>query len=469
MVRVITQETYDEVVQENIDEFEMTPEEAIKEAVAQFEAQGVDLSNIIKDLALNSGDGQGVSSIVSKLKELCSRIESDDEAILKELEALKVECNKDIARRVKAGKDGAYNILTGLLESRFKSYVQKSNEKDDKIIISTLNSLIALMDVQPDLLDEKGADLIKSILDKIDDGPILISALKWTSVCCVKHEMNRQRLFAKNIGDNLKLLLNARKNIRVVSEAMSVIRKFTLDDDVRVEFGKAHEHAKELGAKLLDPLTQFLKEHPVPPVVSETMLTMAALLVRHELCAMAADAGADEALFAILAANFDCVLVIVQASKLITALAGNDEVKRQLMKAGIAPILVTLLNRHSSNPTAAALILKCISALTLREPSHSQQFFDSGAPEVMIEAIKNHPTDASVQKNGCWAIRNMVARCRDQNPKFHELGVESLLNEAYDRFSKDFGFDIKSALRDLECDVKLDEQWKGKGVQMENN
>lgn len=39
MVRVITQETYDEIVKENIEEFDMTPEEAIKEAIAQFEAQ----------------------------------------------------------------------------------------------------------------------------------------------------------------------------------------------------------------------------------------------------------------------------------------------------------------------------------------------------------------------------------------------------------------------------------------------
>lgn len=39
MVRVITQETYDEVVKENMEEFDMTPDEAIKEAVAQFEAQ----------------------------------------------------------------------------------------------------------------------------------------------------------------------------------------------------------------------------------------------------------------------------------------------------------------------------------------------------------------------------------------------------------------------------------------------
>lgn len=39
MVRVISQETFDEVVKENIEEFDMTPEEAVKDAVRQFEAQ----------------------------------------------------------------------------------------------------------------------------------------------------------------------------------------------------------------------------------------------------------------------------------------------------------------------------------------------------------------------------------------------------------------------------------------------
>jgi hypothetical protein len=39
MVRVITQGTFDDVVKENMEEFNMSPEEAIKEAVEQFEAQ----------------------------------------------------------------------------------------------------------------------------------------------------------------------------------------------------------------------------------------------------------------------------------------------------------------------------------------------------------------------------------------------------------------------------------------------
>ena len=39
MVRVITQETFDGVVKENIEEFGQNKEEAIKEAIAQFESQ----------------------------------------------------------------------------------------------------------------------------------------------------------------------------------------------------------------------------------------------------------------------------------------------------------------------------------------------------------------------------------------------------------------------------------------------
>ena len=42
----ITQEAFDEAVRENIDEFEMEREEAIADAVTQFESQGVDLGNV---------------------------------------------------------------------------------------------------------------------------------------------------------------------------------------------------------------------------------------------------------------------------------------------------------------------------------------------------------------------------------------------------------------------------------------
>ncbi|KAI5632262.1 hypothetical protein NE865_15017 [Phthorimaea operculella] len=313
MVRVVTQETYDEVVKENMEEFDMSPEEAIKEAVAQFEAQGVDLSNVIKDLALGSGDGHLVSSAVEKLKNFGTNA-SDDE-ILKQLEVLKAECKKDIAHRIRAGKDGAYKVLVDLLEVRHKIYSEHKSEGDRKFLLDVLCCMAELMDTQPDLLDGRGVDLIISLLEHVKDEEILIATLKWMSHCCFKHEMNKQALFNKNIAERFKNIILNNKNPKVLSECLSVIRKFTLDDDVRVEFGKAHEHSRDIGILLLEPLTEMLKENTKPPLVSELMLTIATLLVRHELCKMVADCGVNS-LFTVLADNYENVATITQANKL---------------------------------------------------------------------------------------------------------------------------------------------------------
>ncbi|KAJ2937792.1 hypothetical protein O0L34_g18572 [Tuta absoluta] len=314
MVRVVTQETYDEVVKENMAEFDMSPEDAIKEAVAQFEAQGVDLSNIIKDLALGSGDSHLVSSAVEKLKNLGTS--ANDEEILKQLDILKAECKKDIAHRIRAGKDGAYKVLIDLLEARHKIYSQGKSEGDRKFVLDVLCCIVELMDTQPDLLDGRGVDLIVSLLDNVKDEEMLIATLKWMSHCCFKHEMNKQTLFNKNIAGSFKSIIVNSKNPKVLSECLGVIRKFTLDDDVRVEFGKAHEHSRDIGILLLEPLTAMLKEYTKPPLVSELMLTIATLLVRHELCKLVADCGVSNYLFTVLADNYENVATITQANKL---------------------------------------------------------------------------------------------------------------------------------------------------------
>lgn len=56
----------------------------------------------------------------------------------------------------------------------------------------------------------------------------------------------------------------------------------------------------------------------------------------------------------------------------------------------------------------------------------------------------------------------MVSRSRYQNEHFLQLGVEDLLTENLTKF-KEFEYDTKAALRDLECNVELREEWTGKG------
>lgn len=61
----ITQDTFDEVVQENIDEFELSKDEAIFDAYKQFLSQGVDMT----DIDISGGIGrQDVLDAIAVLK-----------------------------------------------------------------------------------------------------------------------------------------------------------------------------------------------------------------------------------------------------------------------------------------------------------------------------------------------------------------------------------------------------------------
>lgn len=72
----------------------------------------------------------------------------------------------------------------------------------------------------------------------------------------------------------------------------------------------------------------------------------------------------------------------------------------------------------------------------------------------------NHPIFLVSQKQACMALRNMVARIRENSELLLELGAESLINTA--RMShKDCDDEAKAALRDLGCKVELKELWTG--------
>ena len=75
MLRRITQETFDECVQGNIDDFEMEPDEAVEEAVKEFELQGVDISQIDKSYA--GPDGRGEHPAASAAKEHATAVETN--------------------------------------------------------------------------------------------------------------------------------------------------------------------------------------------------------------------------------------------------------------------------------------------------------------------------------------------------------------------------------------------------------
>lgn len=135
MAKVISQETFNEVVKENIVEFSMDTEEAKDETIKQFEAQGINLANIIKDLSLNDKTGQPIlNESVEQLKEHLSgtRILNDGQ-IIESLSIIESECKKSVPHRVLAGSIGSYEVILLIIEK----YIN-SEDPDQKVYIFTL-------------------------------------------------------------------------------------------------------------------------------------------------------------------------------------------------------------------------------------------------------------------------------------------------------------------------------------------
>ena len=63
------------------------------------------------------------------------------------------------------------------------------------------------------------------------------------------------------------------------------------------------------------------------------------------------------------------------------------------------------------------------------------------------------------------AARNCVVRAPELRPKFLQLGLETIANEALQTHGLD---EAKACLRDLGCDVALKEIWAGTGHKLEH-
>ncbi|KAL1513146.1 hypothetical protein ABEB36_002601 [Hypothenemus hampei] len=402
---------------------------------------------------MSSEENEGITEIVQKLERL-QKSKSQDATINDTLELLKAECDKGIAQRVAAGKADAYYVLLNIYETFNEKTVQTN----------TLKTLIALMTMQPDLLDARGVEfIINNLKDQNQDPQLQRLILKWTKECCVAHEMNRQKIFDAHIVDIIKGFLTENTPNEVIREALSVSRALVLDDDIRVEFGKAHEHARVIASETLCAIMSLLSKFKSEEQINiDILLTLTALMVRSEFCKKVDDAGGLELLKSVMETFANSDKIIKNSFKLIKALAGNDECKAHMFTKGFASVMANSLLSSMKSAPAVTAGLAAVAAVTLRNPENANALYQANIADIIVDAMKYYSKEKSVQKAASWAIRNMVSRNKHQSAKFLELGVEELLMEDLKKF-KDIEYDVKAALRDLGCNVTLKEEWTGKG------
>ncbi|XP_055689136.1 armadillo repeat-containing protein 6 homolog [Lutzomyia longipalpis] len=464
MAKVISQETFDDAVRENVIEFEMSVEEAKEETIKQFQAQGVNLANIIVDLKVNTSTGRPVIlEKIEELKNIKEVTEGNKKEFLEIIQIISEECSKTLPHRVLAAKNGANDTLLGLLKK-----ILEAEPRDQEILQMIVANLGIMSEKQPDIFTHDYLDAAQRLLDIGSDDSVIRECLRWLQKVCILHEMNRQMIVDEDTIKYLKTFLTSKSGI-IIRELCSVFRNLVLDDDIRVEFGKAHEHARVIAESCLADLTKLLYDFKSErDVVSDLILTVATLTVRNEYCLLVEDVGGLKFTLGAMSEHADSLKLVREGLKLIKALAGNDTVKVKIIQQGAAPLIITLLSTHRANESLARHALAAIAMLTLRVKENSLAFFEAGAPEVIVDCMKIHEKSKFVQRSGSHSIRNMVSRNKDQCNAFISQGAEDILNLALKEHPS-IAYDVKSALRDLGVAVQLNEEWTGKAEKTISN
>ncbi|XP_062843684.1 armadillo repeat-containing protein 6 [Trichomycterus rosablanca] len=463
--RRITQETFDAVVRENIEDFDMEETEALKEAIEQFESQGVDLSNIVKAVpkaASEEATDDQTHEVLQALQSIRSALDSSTSA-LESLKLFTKQCCLGFAQRHLAAQKEAYPTILSCCQSA---------GEDTEMLFAALDALAALTDGQPDLLDAEGLEfLIATLRIHSEDPTLTCVGIRTMRHCCLKHEQNRQDLVKAGV---LPLLTGAIiqhiKRLEVVKEACIALRVTTFDDDVRVPFGHAHEHAKMIVLEHngLKVIVEAAKAHPANmSVLSELCATLSRLAVRNEFCQDIVDLGGLKFMMTLLAESLDCQDLVKQVLSALRAIAGNDDVKDAVVAAGGTELIVMAINRHMSNAQVCEQGCAALCVLALRKPNNCKVIMENGGVLAALQAMKTHPSEANVQKQSCMLLRNLVSRSRDYNQSILEMGAEALIGQAL-ASHRDCSDVARAALRDLGCQVELRELWTGKKGSLTN-
>jgi len=238
-----------------------------------------------------------------------------------------------------------------------------------------------------------------------------------------------------------------------------------LDDDIRVQFGNAHDHTKEIVTKHrgLSRIFVFIKGHENDAALaSEICGTLSKMMVRSEFCQQVLDMGALEVIIRLLKAHMANPILVKQCIGLMKAMSGNDDVKFTVMKTEAPQLIVMALQEHIDSPSVCEMVFAAIQILCLRAPSHSNQIMEMNFAALLIQAMKQHNNQPNLLRAACHAVRNLVARARHHQVTFLNQNIEVLIRKAMKQHGKAIEAETKAALRDLDLAVDLATPWNGR-------
>jgi len=485
----ISQETFDEVVKENMEDLGMEPEEALNDAIEQFETQRVNLSNIVKRIpgASPEDDPAAVVGLRALKEALEAAADEGEEEELElayaggkmKLHFIKVEAENGIAlaeaavkMRVACQKDKselALIVTDGAVDALISSALAVLNVPAALTpVLETLAVILGDAEAR-EQLGVRGIAALSAMLRRHpEDLGVTRAGFLACRAAMLVHEQHRQQFCAS--AKLLKIILPALKKWpnepAAFLAACGALRTTTLSDDARSRTSKGLEHAKAAVELKVLPLLLNAAKDPqyseTPAHLAELLATLSRLACTDQICAALGDLDSLPLAIKALANHMTDVGVAKQACFFLASISGNDHCKVQITAGHGHVAIIQAMLLH---PNHAAMQTDAVSALgnmCLRVPENCEAIAEAGGLVPIVTAFTQHVGHPRMMSKAPLAVRNLVSRNPELMAPLLELGVEAPLREVLAAHEDGYVHNLaKAALRELHCSVNLKEEFQG--------
>ncbi|KAK8622285.1 hypothetical protein V6N13_117208 [Hibiscus sabdariffa] len=461
-VRTISQEAFNELVKENVDDLGMDPAEALEDAIQTLSLQGVDLSGIVKCVP---GEGGGVKDhpavqCLDKLNQLNSdskhQFDAQDlvqvTALLNDLSELCCANKEDSGNAAIVAKNGGIELVC--------SICCKIPAESRQSLVSCLKAMASLLtDVQSSetFRSSGGPKIVVGILrDGTRDLDILNSSFAVVAAASTGNEVVKQSFMELGIDELILQVLSGQTQGSVQS-LYDAIRVLLTSDDNRVVASEVYGYARRFAKiGIARALVESLQGRLSLPILVSASIALKAVAVNDEICKSIADAGGIDTLLKCVDESGEQrnKTVARTCCSLLSKLAGSDSNKSAIVEKGGMDRLIKLSARFSDDPSVLQEVMAIISVLCLRSPENATRAIEAGAGELAIQAMQKFPAAQQMQRSSCLMIRNLVVR----NPENRQV-LTLLLNNGIDKFirkAKENHESCKDAATDALRDLGLD-------------
>ncbi|XP_071726178.1 uncharacterized protein [Rutidosis leptorrhynchoides] len=449
--RAISQQAFDEMVKENIDDLGMEPTEALTDAIETLTLQGVDLSGIVTNTV--PGELNPVIESIHRIKQLQDSNWTDESVVN---EAIGLFDNLNAISRVDGSGSGNAAVATrnGGVELMCSVCEKLSITGRDTALVSALNTLAAFLhDLQSreTFLQSGGPKMVVGILTNgTQNANVLNSVFSVVAAAATGNEVLKESFVELHI-DELIVTIMRKHSKESIPSLYDAIRVLLSADDNRVLASQVYGYARQFAkVGIADALVKSLDGGISSPSVVSATIALKAVAVNDEICkSVAENGGIDSLLICIDDAGIQGNSIVAKACcSLLSKLAASDYNKSAIVEKGGLNRLITLSSRLADDPSVIQEVMTIISTLCLRSPGNAGLAMEAGAGELAIQAMKNYPQAFQLQKNACLMIRNLVARNSENRSVLLSNGIEKIIRNAKEKHKscRDAATD---ALRDL--------------------